>query len=272
MASRPPSMPDAGPAGRTRLAVLPQLPFWGLWVAILSAAVLALGFSVTSTPGFSAGEFGVDQELSRNHSVLLTAIAMTLNKAFSPVGGVAVIALVCLFLLLVRKSPVNAIAFGAVAASGWLSSQLFKVIVERQRPNPALLFDPLAPETGSHSFPSGHVALAVGLAWAFWFLLRKTRWSLPAMVLGLLVPLVVAWSRLYIGVHYPTDVAASFLAASAAVFMCAGVWNAATAWLASRLHVPLRSTSVSTDPRTVLPADGSTLERGSNNSANQPKH
>ncbi len=272
MASRPPSMHDAGPAGRTRLAVLPQLPFWGLWAAILSAAVVALGFSVTSTPSFSASEFGVDQELSRNHSVALTAIAMALNKAFSPAGGVAIIALVCLFLLLVRKSPVNAIAFGAVAASGWLSSQLFKVIVERQRPNPALLFDPLAPETGSNSFPSGHVALAVGLAWAFWFLLRRTRWSRPAVVLCILVPVVVAWSRLYIGVHYPTDVAASFLAASAAVFMFAGVWNAATAWLASRLHGPRHFDLVRPYPRAVLPADGSALERGSNNSSTQPKH
>ena len=272
MASRPPSMHDTSTASRTRLAVLPQLPFWGLWVAILSAAVVALGFSVTSTPGFSASEFGVDQELSRNHSGVLTAIAMALNSAFAPVGGVVIIALVCLFLLLVRKSPVNAIAFGAVAASGWLASQFFKAVVERQRPNPALLFDPLAPETGSNSFPSGHVALAVGLAWAFWFLLRKTRWSLPAVVLGVLVPVVVAWSRLYVGVHYPTDLAASFLAASAAVFMCAGVWNAATAWVAPRLHGPLRFALVGTAPRTGLPAGGSTLERGSSNSSSHPKH
>lgn len=255
-----PSTHDAAPSSRTRLAVLPQLPLWGLWVAILSAAVLVLGFSVVSTPGFTASEFGVDQELSRNHVGVLTVLAMILDKAFSPIGGVAIIGLVCLFLFFVRRSPVNAIAFGGIAAAGWLASQFFKVIVERQRPNPALLFDPLAPETGSNSFPSGHVALAVGLAWAFWFLLRRTRWARLAVVLGILVPTVVAWSRLYVGVHYPTDVAASFLAASAAVFLFAGVWNAALAWVVARFGPA------------GLPADGSTLEHGSNTSSTHPKH
>lgn len=221
----------AGPSGltslpqQTRLAMLPQLRLWGVWVALLSAAVLTLGFVATDMRGFSTNEFTVDQELSRNHDGFLTAVAMTLNYLFSPAGGIAIIALCALFLLVVRKSPVNAIAFGGMAAAGYLSSQFFKVIVERQRPNPALLFDPLAPETGSNSFPSGHVALAVGLAWAFWFLARNTRWSRLSVVLGILVPVVVALSRLYVGVHYPSDVIGSFLASTAAVILFVGVWN-----------------------------------------------
>ena len=210
---------------RTRLAVLPQPALWGLWVAALSAAVLALGFFAVATPKFSAEEFTVDQDLSRHHSIILTSLAMVLDKAFSPVGGVVIIVAVCLFLLLARKSPVNAVAFGGVAAAGWLSSQFFKVVVERQRPNPALLFDPLAPETGSNSFPSGHVALAVGLAWAVWVLLRNGRWARLAAFFCVVVPVTVAWSRIYVGVHYPSDVVASFLAASAAVFLFAGLWN-----------------------------------------------
>lgn len=210
---------------RTRLAVLPLPRFWGLWVVLLSAAVLATGFYAVGSPDFSAGEFSVDQELSHGHSGILTALAMAMNYIFSPAGGFLMIAAACLFLLLARKSPVNAVAFGGLAAAGWLSSQFFKAVVERQRPNPALLFDPLAPETGSNSFPSGHVALAVGLAWAFFLLARNTRWAGLSVVAGIAVPVVVAWSRLYIGVHYPSDVAASFLAASAAVLLFAGLWN-----------------------------------------------
>lgn len=210
---------------RTRLATLPLPAFWGLWVVALSVAVLALGFFAVGTPRFTADEFSVDQELSKNHDVILTSVAMVIDRVFSPVGGLVLIALVCLFVCIVRRSPINAVAFGGVAMSGWISSQFFKVIVERQRPNPALLFDPLAPETGSNSFPSGHVALAVGLAWAFWFLLRHTPWAKLAALLGVLVPVLVAASRLYVGVHYPSDVAASFLAASAAVILFAGLWN-----------------------------------------------
>ncbi|WP_432641530.1 phosphatase PAP2 family protein [Arthrobacter polaris] len=165
------------------------------------------------------------------------------------------IALVCLFLLIVRRSPINAFAFGGLAASGWLASQFFKVIVERQRPNPALLFDPLAPETGSNSFPSGHVALAVGLAWAFWFLLRKGPWAKLSVVLAVLVPVVVALSRLYVGVHYPTDVVASFLAASAGVFLFAGVWNRYQGALMPRIPLLDRLGPVTAQPAVT----GSTL-------------
>lgn len=224
-------------AWRTRLAVLPLPPWWGLWVVLLSVMVLAVGFFTVSTPVFTSAEFSVDQDLSRRHVGFLTAIAMVLDKLFSPVGGVCLIAGACLFLLICRKSPVNAFAFGGVAASGWVSSQFFKVVVERQRPNPALLFDPLAPETGSNSFPSGHVALAVGLAWACWFLLRNGRRAKLAAILAVLVPLLVAWSRLYVGVHYPSDVAASFLTASAGVLLFVGAWNRYLAALLPR--VPL---------------------------------
>lgn len=236
----PYSLPAGSPHMPTRLAALPRPRFWLLWVAVLSAAVLALGFLAKDMPGFSTSEFTVDQELSRNHNTVLTAVAMSLNYVFSPVGGFLIIAAVCIFLLVVRKSPVNAVAFGGVAAAGWLSSQFFKVMVERQRPNPALLFDPLAPETGSNSFPSGHVALAVGLAWGVYFLARNTSWAKWAVLSALIVPPVVAWSRVYIGVHYPSDVLASFLAASAAVILFAGLWNRYQARLLPRIALLAR--------------------------------
>lgn len=237
MASSPHSTRAPEIVRRTRLAALPQPALWGLWVAVLSAAVLALGFYAVSTPAFSADELTVDQQLSRSHQAGLTVLSLLLDTVFSPVGGVLIIAASCFVLLIVRKSPVNALAFGGVSAAGWLSSQFFKAVVERSRPNPALLFDPLAPETGSNSFPSGHVALAVGLAWAFFFLFRHGPWAKLVAVVGLLVFVAVAWSRLYMGVHYPSDVAASFLAASAGVLLFSGVWNRFQADLLP--HIPL---------------------------------
>ena len=116
-----------------------------------------------------------------------------------------------------------------------MASEFFKIIVARQRPNPALLFDPLAPETGSNSFPSGHVCFAVALGFALYFLVRGTRWAKITALTAAAVALIVAWSRLYIGVHYPTDVAASFLAASAAVVLLAGLWNRILPRVADRL-------------------------------------
>lgn len=86
-----------------------------------------------------------------------------------------------------------------------------------------MLFDPLSPESGSNSFPSGHTCFAIALACALYFLARGSRWATAAA--GAVMALVVAWSRAYIGVHYSTDVAASFPAAIAAVILPAGLWN-----------------------------------------------
>ncbi|MGO4192308.1 phosphatase PAP2 family protein [Arthrobacter sp. YAF17] len=218
--------PAATPlAARPQFWALPQVRHWLLWGALLCAAVLALGVAVQHVPGSSAAELVVDQDLSLHHAALLTGVAMFLNVVFGPAAGVVLVAAVALYLWVVRRSPVKGVAFGLVACSGWVASEFFKIVIARQRPNPALLFDPLSPETGSNSFPSGHVSFAVALGFALYFLARGTRWAKATAAAAVVVALVVAWSRLYIGVHYPTDVTASFLAASAAVLLLGGLWN-----------------------------------------------
>ncbi|MGO4189797.1 phosphatase PAP2 family protein [Pseudarthrobacter sp. TAF60_1] len=226
---------DAG----TRLLVLPRPRLWALWGILLAAAVVVLGITVADVPGISTAELGVDQNLSQHHVALLTGLAMALNLLFGPVAGVLLIAAVALFLLLVRRAPVNAVAFGLVAVSGWVASEIFKVLVARQRPDASLLFDPLAPESGTDSFPSGHVTFAVTVAFAVYFLARGTRWAKFAAVSGVVVIALVAWSRLYIGVHYPSDVVGSVLAGTAAVILLSGCWN----WLAPRVwqRVPVNA-------------------------------
>ncbi|MHC6219562.1 phosphatase PAP2 family protein [Arthrobacter sp. MMS24-S77] len=210
---------------RRSVPVLPQPRYWLLWGVALAAAVLAIGFSVQSVASLTTSELGVDQELSRHHLGALTTVAMVLNFLFAPVAGVCIVLVIGLYQFLVRKSLVRAVMFVLFACSGWVASEVFKLIVARHRPNPALLFDPLAPETGSNSFPSGHTAFAVALAFALYFLVRGTRWGVITAWAGAVLAVVVAWSRIYIGVHYPSDVVASFLATSAAVIVLAGLWN-----------------------------------------------
>lgn len=224
-------------AARTRMATLPQLRHWIVLPLASAALIAAAGLTLASVPAVTAADLSVDAALSRDHSAPLTAIALFINAAFSPAGGVVMIAAVCLFLLIVRRSPVNAMATGLVAAAAWVSCELFKMVVARHRPDAGALFDPLVPEPGTDSFPSGHTSLAVALAIAVFLLARGTRWQWPALAGGAVAAVAVALSRLYLGVHYPTDVAASFLASLTGAAFTTGLWN--TYGLALLARLPL---------------------------------
>jgi decaprenylphosphoryl-5-phosphoribose phosphatase len=80
-----------------------------------------------------------------------------------------------------------------------LTARAIKRAVPRERPNLPDL-PPLAPTPTPQSFPSTHTAAAVAAIGAFDMLLPSSAlWTFAA---------VTAFSRLYLGVHYPSDVAA----------------------------------------------------------------
>ncbi|MFB9993148.1 phosphatase PAP2 family protein [Deinococcus oregonensis] len=84
---------------------------------------------------------------------------------------------------------------------------VLKQTVDRPRPK---LWIPLTPEA-DFSFPSGHAMFATSLVSALVVLVWPTRWRGAALVLGTGYVLTMMWSRVYSGVHYPTDVLAGAL-------------------------------------------------------------
>ena len=83
---------------------------------------------------------------------------------------------------------------------------IVKPLVGRIRPYELRYVQLLIPrETDSGSFPSGHTIAAFEFATAF--AIRKKNWALPAFILAVLV----SFSRLYLYMHYPTDVFTSVI-------------------------------------------------------------
>ncbi len=93
---------------------------------------------------------------------------------------------------------------GAVALN-----TLLKIVLARPRP---LLFPPLVVESG-FSFPSGHVTASVAAYGALAVFLWRQGHRGWAVVSAAWVP-VVAVSRVYLGVHYPSDALGSLMFAS----------------------------------------------------------
>ena len=115
-------------------------------------------------------------------------------------------------------------AFLVLAVSGaQLLNHLAKDAVRRVRPD---LWVSIAPEA-STSFPSGHAMQTMALALALLLLTWPTRARWLVLVAAAVFVAGVGASRLYLGVHFPSDVLAGWCAAVAWVNML---------WLALRLR------------------------------------
>jgi len=95
-----------------------------------------------------------------------------------------------------------------------------KLGFERQRP---FFADPLATES-TYSFPSGHASVSLAVYGTLGYIaarqLGTRRAQIGALVAAVLVVLLIGFSRLYLGVHFLTDVIAGFSVGLAWVALC----------------------------------------------------
>ena len=114
-------------------------------------------------------------------------------------------------------------AFAIVALAGSALLNLSaKQFFQRDRPS---LWESIAPES-TFSFPSGHAMGSMTLAAVLVLLCWHTRWRWPMLAAALAFTGLVGLSRLYLGVHYPSDVLAG--------------WAAGLAWVAGSYLVLFR--------------------------------
>lgn len=134
------------------------------------------------------------------------------------------------FLFFRRGWRLSAILLVVSTAGSIVLTTVLKDVFQRARPE---LFN-----SGYHasyySFPSGHATVAVGFYGMLTVILAYrlkgiARWAVALS--GVVVVLLIGFSRLYLGVHYPTDVLAGYLSALLWLVCVGGVY---ALWLSVR--------------------------------------
>jgi undecaprenyl-diphosphatase len=132
----------------------------------------------------------------------------------------AIAAVVALLFLRLRR---EAVLFVATVVAGWLVNSEIKALVGRPRPT----IVPHLTEAGGASFPSGHSfnAAVVYIAMALAFASMSARHSVRYTIVGsaMVLSALIAWSRVLLGVHFPSDVTAGWLGGAGWAFLAAAL-------------------------------------------------
>nr|WP_240782187.1 phosphatase PAP2 family protein [Qipengyuania sediminis] len=188
--------------------------------AVMVALVLSENAGWLDEPGLLAARRG------EAHDFAGTALLLEIVRDITAMGGVflrnlfALGAVVALLFLSLRR---EAVLFAMTIAGGWIANTALKGLIGRERPQ----IVPHLMEAGGESFPSGHsfnaAVVYVAMALAFAALSRRQPVRYMLILSAMALAAMIAWSRVLLGVHYPSDVIAGWLGGTAWAFTAAAL-------------------------------------------------
>lgn len=190
------------------------LIFFEILIGITLSIVSLIVFAIITNDVLQLETAMIDESLSqavyayRNPSLTQIMIIISLLGADIAVliAGIVTVGLAW------KKHKHEAILFITVLAIGLFINVLLKMIFQRPRPE----FDPLLDLSSSYSFPSGHAMNSFIfysiLAYFVYHFTKNKVLSIAAVVLALILIFLIGLSRVYLGVHYPSDVLAGYIA------------------------------------------------------------
>lgn len=161
----------------------------------------------------------IAQWLHAHSTPILTQCLLILTHLHDPISISFMVALLASFLIW-KKKWYEVIAVLLAIPGGMLLNLLVKQVFQRARPT----FEESLIMLTTYSFPSGHVAattLFYGMLAVLMISKTQTKtWTACIVLMSFVMVVLVAFSRLYLGAHYLSDVLAAFLEGIAWLAFC----------------------------------------------------
>ena len=184
-------------------------------VAWIVAGLSFLGFLSIAEDVLEPATLALDRLATASIALFANPVCTRIMWLFTLMGDTRVMVvetIVAATLLAVWGHPRRAGSVVVLVATGVLVSEFLKGLVDRPRPPASLA---LLSQPGSASFPSGHALAGVLLFGTLALMLVVSRTPKPLRVWGtvgtVIVALSIGVSRVYLGVHFMSDVLASWL-------------------------------------------------------------
>jgi len=183
----------------------------GLWIFFLVASAMTAGRTQAFDERMLVGLRRPDDRAVPIGPRWLQTMALEMTALGSPVVLITIIVLVAGHLAIERRFAM--MGFMLLSSfGGMIMNSVLKSVFLRPRPTVV----PHLALVGSTSFPSGHSMIAAVVYLTLGALLARTttRWRLRLYYLGaaLFLTAIIGLSRMYLGVHYPSDVLAGWCA------------------------------------------------------------
>jgi membrane-associated phospholipid phosphatase len=190
------------------------------------ALVLSLAFLAVTTVVAAGWAAGLDRWVAADATTGRAPLFSSLALNFTALGSAPVITLIALSVVVYALSTGRPRILLAVLWTplAFLMNELMKLLVHHPRPTTPMIALP-----DSYGFPSGHSVAASALFLTLALIAAGSeRRGGPRRLLigmGLGIALLVAWSRVYLGVHYLSDVVGGLLLGSAGAVAAAEYVN-----------------------------------------------
>lgn len=140
-----------------------------------------------------------------------TAFFLTMTSLLQPVVATVLSALVLLALILRRESRSATLFLIAIFGALVLDTTMKYLVARPRPPDPLWMTPSMLQGLGSYGFPSGHALISVVFFGALFLTFRRfVPWKRALAWLCTAFPLLIGFSRLYIGVHWLSDVLGGF--------------------------------------------------------------